>query len=1420
METQQIVSTEFKESIHDIIPYFKDLTLTLVKKIQKAATRLDLLQNLINLIKKKYTSEQIFNILINNNNNPTPSSSRQGFLYESLVEILFICKCGLGEYDRIDEGRIDEGIDRLQSSTYFKNILDKPLHQGNNISDLTYRLDNIIHCISIKYNSGKISKKGTDIGAIELAITKKSPEIGKNYKISLIVNDKNKIADTKGGSNCGTNKIIYNEIVKNNLLFDKKDVIKGIDIFRKNFVSYINDVNEFIEHINANFINSPRQNLELMFHQKIYELKFINSIKNNNNIEGMIWILDHVTRSGKSILMLVIIDYLFRIKKLKRILFVTSIPDTIDSIIKSLQKYIPFKDIKYYTQDDFYHLDKDFVGLFPCSMEFLKIDTKEKNKKLKEINFEFIIDDESQLGGTTKKTEENIFNISENTPKLLASGTSTKTILHYQDERTQVYSWDTLDTGYMKMLQDKNLSDLERDEIIEYMSDRHGDEFKECLNDRTLNNDYSHFPIPILMKYCFPEQVNTQINNYNDKNNTNSGCCWNNFLSLSQKKNDDNKLEYINQFEICKSCDGTELLIGALESIISNDRNNENTIMKKIEETQHRFNSRISSVNDPKVIILYLPINTGNSNINQLQITFINFIRENKLWEDYNIEYANGETNSLSIKEYDNFIIACRTEAIKNKKRGTILLLGNKGSVGTTYDDCDVTISLDNGSNIDKREQQGARAGTPALGKTVCINVDMNPQRVYQYIYQMITQYRKNTSCTKTNGEIMQYWYKHNIFLFNPQEFNNGRVSSPIEIMDYYDKEGKDIIRNMIDDTTILGNLKIGDDMNVYDYICYNETNQSLLKINVNPDLQGEQPDLPKGDIQCTQILPNKDIETEETETEDNETEDNETEDNETEDTETEDTEQTKIEQMKNQTLEVCRKLIPFLGILNRSHKIPFIDLMVKYKDLIESLLKEYLKITDDYNKIIKSMNKMYDKNQQIINDIFELYDTNDHTKLRDLISNHFIPTEQQRRENGEISSLVPIVNEMLNSGFNKEDWKQIRKIFEPCCGKGNFVIAIFDKFYEGLEDLIPDPIERCRVIIEKCLYFADLIPINVFIVEELLKCHVQSCCTIPWDELNWKFNSYLGDSLTINTQELWKTPLEEFWTVGNPPYATDPSKPNTKPQYNEWINKFNVCKKLLFVVPSRWFIGGKGLDTFRKDMMKRTDIKFINHEPDSKKWFGKSVKIEGGVNYFLKDSSYNGTCLFDNIPYDLSKYDRIISPKYHNIIDIISTITNNNNMKSISEIYKGRYFGIETNDFHRFKNNGKIKCYVSEQKSKDRCKYIDNYDLTEEKKFWKVITARANGKKPCFGFKMIGKPDEIHTGSYISFRVNNEAEAKSLISYLNTKFANHMLSIRKISQDISDNTCKYIPLVPLDRVWTDDKVCEYLKIEQTLYIN
>ena len=458
---------------------------------------------------------------------------------------------------------------------------------------------------------------------------------------------------------------------------------------------------------------------------------------------------------------------------------------------------------------------------------------------------------------------------------------------------------------------------------------------------------------------------------------------------------------------------------------------------------------------------------------------------------------------------------------------------------------------------------------------------------------------------------------------------------------------------------------------------------------------------------------------------------------------------------------------------------------------------------------IVNIMNNIIDSNEDIVNNIREIYSIAPAHKLRELIEKHFIPTNDEKKQNAEVPTPVKLVDDMLNT-ISNEFWTAPKKVFEPCCGKGNFVLGIFDKFYKGLKEMYPDEIERCRVIMTECIYYADLTALNVFITTEIIKCHIQSYCGL--DELDYNFNNNTGNTLELNIEDKWDIHLEDVSIIGNPPYSTDPSKSNTKPLYDKFIEKYIGGKLLLFVVPSRWFIGGKGLDGFRDFMMKRKDIVFIQYEENSKKWFGNNVDIEGGVNYFLKDASYDGLCLFNEEPYDLSKYDCIIKPKYHKIIDIVI------NTESISKLYMGRCFGIETND-KRFKNNGKIKCYVSLKQSKDRCKYIDTYEFNEKNTFWKVITARANGKSPKFGEKFIGNLYEVHTGSYISFRVNNEDEGKSLLSYLNTKFANHMLSIRKISQDISENTCKWIPLVPLDRIWTDEKVCEYLKIEQTMYI-
>lgn len=137
--------------------------------------------------------------------------------------------------------------------------------------------------------------------------------------------------------------------------------------------------------------------------------------------------------------------------------------------------------------------------------------------------------------------------------------------------------------------------------------------------------------------------------------------------------------------------------------------------------------------------------------------------------------------------------------------------------------------------------------------------------------------------------------------------------------------------------------------------------------------------------------------------------------------------------------------------------------------------------------------------------------------------------------------------------------------------------------------------------------------------------------------------------------------------------------------------------------------------------MIHRTDIEYIVHEDNATNWFGNIVEIKGGVNYFLKNSNHNGLCMFNNTLYDISKYDCIIKPEYHMLIDKII------HYESINTTYMERYFNIETND-KRLENEGSIRCYVSLQKSKNRLKYLNTYDFTDKNTFWKVITARANG--------------------------------------------------------------------------------------------
>jgi hypothetical protein len=136
-------------------------------------------------------------------------------------------------------------------------------------------------------------------------------------------------------------------------------------------------------------------------------------------------------------------------------------------------------------------------------------------------------------------------------------------------------------------------------------------------------------------------------------------------------------------------------------------------------------------------------------------------------------------------------------------------------------------------------------------------------------------------------------------------------------------------------------------------------------------------------------------------------------------------------------------------------------------------------------------------------------------------------------------------------------------------------VLGIFDRFYKGLEEMYPDEIDRCRVIMTECIYYADLTALNIFITTEIMKCHVQSYCGLY--ELDFEFNKYTGDTLELKIETYFD--INGFNAViGNPPYQendeTGKSKGGTN-LYTKFINfSFsNLIENgyLTFITPISW---------------------------------------------------------------------------------------------------------------------------------------------------------------------------------------------------------------------------------------------------------
>jgi type I restriction-modification system DNA methylase subunit len=178
-----------------------------------------------------------------------------------------------------------------------------------------------------------------------------------------------------------------------------------------------------------------------------------------------------------------------------------------------------------------------------------------------------------------------------------------------------------------------------------------------------------------------------------------------------------------------------------------------------------------------------------------------------------------------------------------------------------------------------------------------------------------------------------------------------------------------------------------------------------------------------------------------------------------------------------------------------------------------------------------------------------------DRTVLREWVDEHFMVHENEKAENAEVATPVSLRNDMLET-VPTEFWSSPKKVLEPCCGKGGFLLDIIDLFMTHLP--ISDPEEKYKTIIEKCLFFADINPLNIYICRLLLD-----------PSKKYKLNIFEGDSLSAFSDNTFDM------VVGNPPYNSSGSVGTGNTIWQHFVTKgiewLRPNGYLLYVHPPGW---------------------------------------------------------------------------------------------------------------------------------------------------------------------------------------------------------------------------------------------------------
>ncbi len=437
-------------------------------------------------------------------------------------------------------------------------------------------------------------------------------------------------------------------------------------------------------------------------------------------------------------------------------------------------------------------------------------------------------------------------------------------------------------------------------------------------------------------------------------------------------------------------------------------------------------------------------------------------------------------------------------------------------------------------------------------------------------------------------------------------------------------------------------------------------------------------------------------------------------------------------------------------------------------------------------------------------------------------------------------------------------------RFLDPCTKSGIFPREITTRLSKGLSEEIPDLNERVDHILTKQVFGISITHLTSLLARRSVYCskHAKGKHSIAksfasdggniWFERlehTWangtctfcrasqstldrgaglETHAYAfihTDDIKTRVAELFGGDMQFDVIIGNPPYQLSDGGYGTSaaPIYQLFVDKALELEPryAVFVTPSRWMAGGKGLDKYRERMLNDKRMRQIVDYPKLYEGF-PGVKIRGGISYFLWDRDYLGPCVVETIwdgqptgpavARHLGAYDILV--RRNEAVPILEKVRAKGEPTLDARVSSRKPFGLATNFKGKQSKAGlkkPVRLYQNQRIAwVERANIPTNSEWIEK---WKVLMTRVQGTSAAIETKFLSKPIIAEPGTactetyLVAGQFDDETTAANYAQYLRTRFVRFLVSLRKPTQDAARGVYGFVPDLPLDQEWSDTKL-------------